>query len=266
MKDSSKSEDWLAFLFYTLDAVLAPSPRRILQTFEEWDYENRFRPQLRRLQRAKLLERHGHGAQASYRLTPQGRLEACGGVDPVARWQRAWDGRWRLLLFDLPSRDARLRLRLWRWLRDQRFGYLQNSVWLSPDPLDDSLLPLRHLRLTPESFVVLESRPAPPDSDADLAKSAWDFAAVNRHYEEVMELAARGLELARASNPKPAQFRAWLAAERRAWLTAVESDPLLPAVLLPAGYLGQEAWKQRQAAFTALAQRGDISPRRISAH
>jgi phenylacetic acid degradation operon negative regulatory protein len=255
MQDLSKSEDWLALLFYTLDILIAPAPRKFLQTFEQWDYENRLKPQLRRLARAKLLERQGRDRHVSYRLTPQGRLAALGGIDPLERWERAWDGHWRLLLFDLPARDTPLRLRLWRWLRAQRFGWLQNSAWVSPDRLDQRLLPLRRLTLTPESVVVLEARPALPDTDAGLVNSAWDFTLINRHYQSVLDLAARGLELAQSPSPRPAQFRLWLAAERAAWLRAVGSDPFLPAALLPPGYLGREAWKQRQSVFNAWGER-----------
>lgn len=256
MNKTSKSEDWLACLLYVLDVALAPSPDKFLQFFDEWDSERRLRLQFRRLERARLLERSGRGRQAAYRLTPRGRLAALGGLDPIARWQRAWDGQWRLLLFDLPARDTQLRIRLWRWLRHQRFGYLQNSVWLSPDRVVNRLLPLQHLKLTPERFVVLESRPVAPDADGDLVKGAWDFVLVNRHYQRVLDLAARGLELARATSPKPAEFRTWLAAERVAWLEAVGSDPLLPAALLPPGYLGGEALKRRQEVYGALVDRG----------
>ncbi len=109
MKDVSKSEDWLAFLLYTLDVAIAPTPRKILQTFENWDYEHRLRAQLQRLERARLLQRQGRGQEAIFHLTPEGRLTAHGGLDPVERWQRAWDGRWRLLLFDFPARKTELR-------------------------------------------------------------------------------------------------------------------------------------------------------------
>ena len=255
MKDISKSEDWLGFLLYTLDVVITPTPRKILQTFEDWDYEHRLRPQLQRLERANLLHRQGRGQEAICQLTSEGRLAAHGGLDPVERWQRAWDGRWRLLLFDFPARRTGLRLRVWRWLRRERFGYLQNSVWLSPDPVNTDRLPLTLHRLNAESFVVLEARPVPPDLDSGLVKGAWDFALVNRRYQSALDLAAEGLKLAENPSLRPAQFREWLASEREAWLAAVESDPLLPESLLPPEYLGREAWTQRQAAFTAVARR-----------
>ena len=252
----SESKDWLALLLWGLESLARPTPFNILRSFESWDYEHRLRPQLRNLERARLLERRGTGQDLTCHLTPQGRLVACGGVDPAQRWRRPWDGKWRLLLFDLPSHKTQLRLRLWRWLRSHRFGYLQNSVWISPDPLSEEELPLKHLKLTPESFTVIEGRPAAPDSDADLVRSAWDFATINRHHHSVLNLGRRGLDLAKHADPKPGVLRQWLADEREQWLTAINTDPLLPDALLPSGYFGREAWKLRHTAYLALSRHG----------
>jgi hypothetical protein len=62
-------------------------------------------------------------------------LHVLGGRDPEAQWARPWDGQWRLVLFDVPTGQNAQRERLRRYLRDKGFGYLQNSVWISPDPL-----------------------------------------------------------------------------------------------------------------------------------
>jgi len=254
MKKPSAAEDWLAVLLWSLEALARPTPHAILESFEAWDYRTRLRPQLRQLERAGLLERRTSKGEATLRFTEQGRVAAWGGVDPISRWQRPWDGCWRLLLFDLPARDQKLRLRLWRWLRAHRFGYLQLSVWLTPDAIGEAYSPLRDLKLTPESFTVIEGRPVPPDRDIDLVISAWDFAAINKRYGRVMDLASTGQGLLETNHPDPTRLRRWLAAERAAWVSAISKDPLLPEALCPAGYLGQEAWKKRQATFHAMAR------------
>jgi len=256
MNASLHSEDWLALLLYGADLLLNPKPYKYLQSFEQWDYRNRLRPQLYQLQRAKLLERHQHGAHGTWSLSARGRLAACGGIDPEQRWQRAWDGKWRFLVFDLPVNSAQLRLKLWRWLRGQRIGLLQQSVWLTPDRVDDAALPLDRFKLRPSAVIVVEGHAAAPASDEDLVKSAWDFDEINGRYRNVLELAARGRQLARRVEAKPLEFGQWLAAERVAWVEALNADPLLPASLLPSGYLGRQAWSERQAAYGAVAKRG----------
>jgi hypothetical protein len=57
--------------------------------------------------------------------------------DPEERWARPWDGQWRLVLFDVPTGQNSQRERLRRYLREKGFGYVQNSVWITPDPLTE---------------------------------------------------------------------------------------------------------------------------------
>jgi phenylacetic acid degradation operon negative regulatory protein len=255
MKPIITADDWLPLLLRILDLLARPTPYNILQGFESWEYANRPRPQLRQLKRARLLKHSGSSRSQTLHVTPAGRLADCGGIDPVRRWQRSWDGRWRLLMFDLPSHRQTLRLRLWRWLRQSRLGYLQHSVWVSPDPVTSETVPLRQLKLTPESFLVVEGRPTGADTDLDLVRGAWDFTEINRRYQQVCDSAGRGLGMARSGNFKPAEFRCWLADDRAAWLAAIILDPFLPEALLPPDYLGREAWKQRNIALAALARR-----------
>jgi phenylacetic acid degradation operon negative regulatory protein len=253
--DFSKSEDWLALLEHTLDVILHPSPSKILQTFEEWDYQHRLRPQLYTLRRMRLLEQNAKLADRSYQLTSYGRLQAMGGIDPVARWQRPWDGQWRMLIFDLPAHSSQPRLRLWRWLRGQKFGFLQRSAWITPDSFEESSVPLAQLNLRPESVTIFEGRPVAHVLDADLVRSSWDFEVINGNYSKVLDLAKRGHELASAERNPPREFRQWLSSERAAWVEALSWDPLLPEILLPPGYLGKEAAHLRESAYRELAKK-----------
>jgi phenylacetic acid degradation operon negative regulatory protein len=252
MNDRFKADDWLILLLRAFDIFMNPSPHKILESFESWEHRNRLHLELRQLRRNGMIEPLHSRRGSPWRLTAHGRLTAEGGVDPVSRWSRPWDGRWRLLLFDLPARQARLRLALWRWLRRHRFGYLQQSVWIVPDAMSASDIPLRHLKLTPESLTVIEGAPAPPDTNEDIVRSAWDFALINRKYQIALEVAVAGRRFAR--DGRPVEKRRWLADERTAWSDAISSDPLLPKALLPKDYLGQRAHRERQVTFSLLGR------------
>ena len=246
------ADDWLSLFLWTLDLALNPSPHKILESFESWDHRNRLRPELRQLRRRGRLERLGRRQTSPWRITESGRLAAAGGIDLESRWSRKWDGRWRLLLFDLPARQRQLRLTLWRWLKRERFGYLQQSVWIVPDMIGETNIPLRQLKLTPESLTIIEGNPTPPDSNEDLVHSAWDFELINRNYLAAIEITTAGRRYARAR--RPAEMRQWLANERLAWLEAISHDPLLPVALLPKDYLGQRAFRERQLTFSLLGK------------
>ncbi len=54
-----------------------------------------------------------------------------------------WDGRWRVLIFDLPEKERRTRDRLRLELQEVGFIQLQRSVWVYPYQCDDYILLLK---------------------------------------------------------------------------------------------------------------------------
>src|SRR6185503_18936296 len=184
-----KTEELLYLLLWTCDMLVKPTFRNLTDSFETWAYRNGLRRQLAKLERRKLLESleqpSGEAGvnQRTFRLTQAGQLHALGGRDPEARWRRKWDGQWRMVMFDLPNTQVAVRNRLRCRLRRQGFGFLQNSVWISPDPMEAEKEILTGSRVTVESLILLEARPCAGESDQEIVAGAWDFPAINRGYE-----------------------------------------------------------------------------------
>lgn len=180
------------------------------------------------------------------RLTEQARCRLLGGVDPEAEWKRCWDGVWRLVVFDIPESSRALRTQLRRRLRECRFGWLQNSVWISPHPVDAFRQELGETGLVPESLTYFAARSVGGESPGALVNSAWDFSGLARDYADY-----RGILRLR---PDPSTglstgwFR-WLEKEHRAWQRIAGRDPFLPFELQPSDYPGQAAWAERRQAF-----------------
>jgi len=252
MKPRVKSNDWLGLFLWGLDILMNPNTQTLLESFESWNYRNHLRADLKQLGRSGMVECRKVRNESKWRLSESGRLVAFGGIDPVSQWSRQWDGRWRLFLFDLPARQQQLRLALWRWLRQQRFGYLQQSVWIVPDTINENSIPLRRFKLTPESLTIIEGAPVPPDTNESIIQSAWDFAVINHNYRVAIEVAIAGRRF--VCGGKAIEMRNWLADERTTWLEAIANDPLLPEALLPKNYLGQKAFRERQTTFSILSE------------
>lgn len=176
------------------------------------------------------------------RLTELGRTLAAGGVDPAARWARPWDGRWRMVLFDVAEANRPERNRLRHTLHRARLGYLQGSVWISPDPLDPLRDAIRAMTANPEALLFFEGRPSAGESDAALVDGAWDFPRLAEAHRECLDL----LQHAPADSDPPQRWRRWLRQEREAWLRALDLDPLLPESLLPRHYLGKKVHTLRR--------------------
>lgn len=85
-----------------------------------------------------LVEKSGRYRAAEYRITPHGteRLEELT-LSQLQATSRVWDGKWRLVFFDIPevSRSARDQVR--RLLKELGFQRLQLSVWVHPLPCLD---------------------------------------------------------------------------------------------------------------------------------
>ncbi|MBI3852511.1 MAG: hypothetical protein HY298_19815 [Verrucomicrobia bacterium] len=252
-------------LLWSADKLMRPTFRNLTDSYEGWAYRNGLLRQVSTLEQQKLVERDPTVPDdRMYRLTWQGRLHALGGRDPQARWSREWDGRWRLVLFDVPTAQNSHRVRLRRYLQAKGFGYLQNSVWITPDSLEEERQILVGGKINVESLILLEARSCAGESNAEIVAGAWDFERINRRYGSYLRiLNQRSCKPLRDEGAAKSLLH-WAAEEREAWLDAVTNDPLLPEKLLPDNYLGQRAWRQRVEVLREAGQQlRTFSPRPV---
>ena len=246
-----KTEELLYHMFWLGDRFMRPTFRNLTDSFEAWAYRNGLTRQLAELARRQLLETKpgDAGETRVVRLTQAGRLHAIGGRDPDSRWDRAWDGRWRMVLFDLPVEQNAARDSLRFQLRKRGFGRLQKSVWISPDPLNEERALLDGCRVNVGSLLLLEARPCAGESDEEIVAGAWDFAKINQAYSDHAEVLAARPTGPISDETSACALRKWAEQERLAWRRAMEHDPLLPRRLLPKNYLGCKSWQERVKSF-----------------
>ena len=241
---NAKTEELLYFLLWSAEALTQPTFRNLNASYESWAYRRGFVRQIARLEKRRLVEGRVDSGARIYRLTESGCLRALGGRDPTAQWSRPWDGRWRLVLFDLPITQNSARARLRRNLRDKGFGCMQKSVWITPDKLDQEVELLGGRKVDVKGLTLFEAIPCSGESNADIVSGAWDFDRINHFYEKHQVILSKR-PTGKNAKAHLTVLRRWAATERTAWLQAVTADPLLPQELLPAKYLGRQAWQQR---------------------
>lgn len=240
------AEEILILMAYGVEMLMMPSFRRWDQSYEGWLYHNGLLSRIHYLEAQKFLERKGSGKDWVFQITKAGRARVCGGRNPDEYWNRKWDGWWRMLVFDLPLERQRSRATLIRWLRQNGFGYLQDSVWITPDPVKHLTKSLKQFRDDVEAVMLMESRCASGYRDASLVKGAWRFEAIQEGYQSYLQFASEAKQ--RLSGPPlhPRDLFALLREERAWWMAAFALDPLLPRRLWPSDYMGPRAWKSRQ--------------------
>jgi phenylacetic acid degradation operon negative regulatory protein len=250
-----KTEELLNILLWSAGILVNPSWRNLFESYEGWAYRNGLLIQLGRLEQRKWVTRKSkERSDRVYRLSAQGRVQALGGRDLEARWGRAWDGRWRLVIFDIPSGHNAEREWLRRYLRGKDFGCLQNSVWVTPDPMAEERQTLARGSINVESLVLLEARACAGESDKEIVSGAWNFDRINERYSRYLKTLGARPAGALKSEAGAKKFFRWMSEERAAWRDVMTIDPLLPARLLPANYLGQKAWRRRLQAMGETAR------------
>jgi phenylacetic acid degradation operon negative regulatory protein len=241
-----KTEELLNLILWSGEFLVNPSWRSLFESYEGWAYRNGLLIQLGRLEQRNWVTRNSKERNDRlYHLSAHGRLHALGGRDPEARWRRTWDGCWRLVIFDIPSGQNAEREWLRRYLRGRDFGCLQNSVWIAPDPMEEERRTLSRGSINVESLVFLEARAGAGESNEEIVGGAWDFDRINQGYSRYLKILARRPDGVIKTESAAKKLFRWMSEEREAWLAAIRMDPLLPARLLPGGYLGQKAWRQR---------------------
>lgn len=201
----------------------------------------RWERRLAELRSSGAILRKSESDSGLIRLTNHGCEFMSGGRDPATWWGRPWDGRWRMVVFDVAEVDRTVRQKLRRTLREAGLGRLQDSVWISPQPLDSLKARVVEVTANPGSLLFLEGVPHAGESDASIVEQTWDFPRLNERYREVLRWHA---SLPRNDAPA-AELQDWLQGERQAWLAALRADPLLPVPLHPADYLGPHVERLR---------------------
>lgn len=109
---------------------------RASRSFERHDINRAIR---RLVRRGFVEEVRRRGYIIGYRMTDRGREElmrrefACTELERP----RKWDGKWRLIVFDVPERRRHLRDMLRTHFQRLGLHPIQKSVWLTPFPCDD---------------------------------------------------------------------------------------------------------------------------------
>ena len=133
----------------TLLAILAEAGEITVKAFFIHPYshlfcnhgvKNNFYVSVSRLKKRGLITKRSD----TFRLTRQGEKEAFfAHLDAQTVLykpkKRKWDGRWRMIIFDVPEKKRRYRDYLRQMLKTLGFKELQKSTWVTPFPIPDFL-------------------------------------------------------------------------------------------------------------------------------
>lgn len=128
--------------------AIAPSTLQLLRYLpkNKYQFDHRARTAAKRLVEkgyAQWIEKDG---KKFLRITEKGQQELefeQAKLELLSDKKRKWDGRWRMVVFDIPERRRHLRFRLRAVMLDMGFARLQDSVWVYPYDCEDFIALLK---------------------------------------------------------------------------------------------------------------------------
>jgi len=213
--------------------------------------ESNFLRRTKSLQKSGLIEFNTPRETGAWvaKLTQSGRSAISGDIDPRTEWEAPWDGYWRLFAFDLPTNKNNERQILRQWLKQNRLGKLQGSLWITPKNVDGNVDALKARDADPSAIILFKGNFEGNRSNSDYVNTAWKFEQINARY-------ARYLEFLKSDHPDTLSVETlpkWFQKEVRIWRDAFESDPFLPRELwskeIQQAYQGPAALSAREGAY-----------------
>ncbi len=207
------------------------------------------------------LSREGYN-QAIYRLSKQGLVVKSQGLDtprltlsedaegslnayfrPEKFWNRRWNGIWYLLVYDVPEADRSYRNVLRDFLKKQRVGCFQKSVWVTPHDIRPQYSDLQEAAAVEIFACLFESKTVLGMSSESIVLAAWDFDRLHDIQKRFCDVYEENLDVLQGKvTSDPEELLSLATAELDAFRSAFVLDPLLPTQLLPHDYLGKRAY------------------------
>lgn len=155
---------------------------------------------------------------------------------PLAKLRKQkWDGTWTAVMYDFPINLKTERDYLRRKLKHLGFGCLQQSVLVSPLPLEKALQELIEGERMENHTVVLTAQRILGFTNREIAATAWNLQEINNIYEKLLQVLPK---IKRRGKSK-------LLGEWRTYFLATNfEDPYLPHELLPENWLGEKCKKE----------------------
>ena len=225
------------------------------------------RAAMRRLASRGLLTTSRNGRTTAYGIPPRTsavivqrthRLLTFGATAP------RWDGAWTVVAFSVPEQERELRSALRTRLRVLRFAALYDGVWVSPH---DNGAAVRALldELGIARATVLRSTEVPGGALLGSPRSAFDPEPLVKEYRQFVERYEPLLAAAEAGRVGPADALRSRTELRVDWRHFPETDPDMPAELLPADFPRPRAQEVFVAIYDRLGPLAELRFREVLA-
>jgi len=184
------------------------------------------------LLKEKIIEKGEKENQ--YRLTDKGFAELCLEF-PFFRFQREkWDGKWRIISYEIPEKKRELRDRLRREMQGWGLGPWHRSFWLTPHPILPTLKLLTSQKEEEKYIQAFEADHTFGDREF-LIEKVWGKSALDKSYRELFK---KWHEVLSSGDEKVDKLKKVIGE----YVNLLRQDPGLPKELIGESWIGFEGW------------------------
>jgi phenylacetic acid degradation operon negative regulatory protein len=141
--------------------------------------------------------------------------------------RKKWDGKWRIVYYDIPEKDKNIRKQLREKLWELGFGMIQKSVYISPFDVAEDLREFLIAQGLGDSVFVSVAKGLFVGDVKILAEKVWRLERLNEEYFKLYQKLKKG-----------GNFREiFLEYE-----DILRRDPCLPSELLPDDWMGDKVY------------------------
>lgn len=220
----------------------------IRDTLEAFGYDNRkvIWATLERLVQKGLLNKSKNRETTVFSITKAGKNALPKEPTFIPTPDRAWDRKWRIVVFDIPEKMRQVRNKFTMALREKGYARFQNSVYLTVhDNLDEVEKLAKELNIE-NQILTLTAEQINIRDQQNFAKKIWNLDELNESYRKFVEENKNGYK---GGDYTSEILRHWLKRTKYEYLSILHRDPVLPKELLPNDWQGWEAkkvWQQME--------------------
>lgn len=184
--------------------------------------------------REGLIDKSDQPDNSKYKVTEKGFSELCL-IFPYFRFMKDnWDGKWRVLSYEIPEKKRDLRDRLRREVAGWGLGPWHRSFWLTPHPIIENLRNLVTGKEEEKYIQAFEGGHSFGDKEI-LIEKVWAKSELEKKYRQLF----RSWHLILSSNEDKLVKLKKVVLE---FVNLLRMDPGLPKELIGEGWIGFEAF------------------------
>ena len=169
----------------------------------------------------------------TYQLTEKGFYSLCLEF-PLFRYLKdKWDGKWRIISYEIPEKKRELRDRLRREMQGWGLGPWHRSFWLTPHPVIETLRQLVSQKEEEKYIQAFEAEHSFGDREV-LIEKVWQKTEIDKKYREMFK---KWHDILSIDGDKIDKFRKVIAE----YVNLLRLDPGLPVELVGEKWIGFEA-------------------------